>query len=141
MNFRLVQWREDKMEKPNAPSCRRKDKMDMKKYVGSVFLKPDDLREGPVQVTITDIAEGRFDKPNLEFNDGTLLSLNATNARVLAREYGFESDDWIGKVVELKLGEIEYNGKPQESILIRPISPSVENKPRTGDDMDDSIPF
>jgi hypothetical protein len=99
-------------------------------------------------VTIIDIAEGRFDKPNLEFNDGTLLSVNTTNARVLARKYGFESHDWIGKVVELKLGEIKYDGKPQESILIRPISPSVENKappaktePGPGDDMSDDIPY
>jgi hypothetical protein len=118
--------------------------MDMTKYIGSVFLKVDDIKEsGPTRVTIDDVSEGRWGKPDLTFNDGTMLSLNATNGRVLARAYGTESDDWTGKEIELKVGEIEYQGKPQEAILVKPISPPIENKaaPAKKPDFNDKMPF
>jgi hypothetical protein len=118
--------------------------MDMTKYIGSVFLKVEDIEaSGPRRVTIIDVQEGKFDKPDLHFDDGTCLSCNATNGRVLAKEYGFESDDWIDKEVELVVGEIPYQGKPQKAILVRPISPPIENKkpPNSKPEFDDSIPF
>jgi hypothetical protein len=81
--------------------------MDMRKYLKKVFLKVDDVKaSGPIRVTIIEVTEGQFDKPNLTFHDGTQLSLNATNGRVLARAYGMESDDWLGKELELYVGEI-----------------------------------
>jgi hypothetical protein len=57
-----------------------------------------------------------------------------------------ESDDWIGKEIELSLGEIEYQGTPQEAILVSPISPPIEKKtppkPKSSDGgMNDEIPF
>ena len=117
--------------------------MDMSKYMGNVFLKVDDIKaSGPIRVRITGVSEGRFGKPDLTFHDGTQLSLNATNCRVLARAYGLESDDWIDKEVELALGEVEYQGKPQEAILVKPISPPIENKasPKKPE-FDDEISF
>jgi hypothetical protein len=118
--------------------------MDISKYIGGLFLKVVDIKtNGPVRVKIVDVSEGRYDKPDLTFDDGTRLSCNATNGRTLARAYGFDSDDWIDKEVELVVGEIQYQGKPQEAILINPISPPIENKapPKRGDDPNDSIPF
>jgi hypothetical protein len=107
----------------------------MGKYVGNVFLKVDDIKaNGPIRVKITDVSEGRFGKPDLRFDDGTQLSLNATNARVLAHAYGLESE--IDRQVELALGEVEYQGKPQEAILVKPVSPSSK-KP----ELDDEIPL
>jgi hypothetical protein len=111
-----------------------------------MFLKPDDVREGPVQVTITDISEGKYDKPDIDFDDGTRLSLNATNSRVLARAFGYDSDDWIGKRIELALGEVEFKGQMQESIIVRPISPApAERKappaPPKRRELDDDIGF
>ena len=111
--------------------------MDMRKYMGNVFLKVDDLKaSGPIRVRITKVSEGRFGKPDLTFHDGTQLSLNTTNARVLARAYGLESDDWIDRQVELALGKVEYEGKPQEAILVKPVSPSSK-KP----ELDDETPL
>jgi len=118
--------------------------MDMTKYVGSVFLKVEDIKaSGPRQVKIVGVQEGRFDKPDLHFDDGTCLGCNATNGRRLSKSYGFESDDWIDKEVQLVVGEIQYQGKPQEAILITPISPPVENKapPKSKPDYDDEISF
>jgi hypothetical protein len=104
---------------------------------------------GPIRLVITSAAEGQFDKLDLTFDDGTRLSLNVTNTRALARAYGTDDADWIGKEIELTVGEIEYQGKLQESILVKPISPPIEKRPppkpkgesdKRGD-LDDEIPF
>ena len=114
--------------------------MDMSKYVGNMFLKVDDVKaKGSIRVTITDVSEGRYGKPDLTFNDGTRLSVNATNGGLLARAYGMNSDDWIGKRIELVLGTIDYQGKPQEAVLVKPISPPIDAPPKP--DLDDEIPF
>ena len=116
--------------------------MDMRKYGGSIFRKPEDadVREGPVQVVITNVSESKFEKPVLDFDDGTCLSLNGTNNRVLMKAYGTESDNWIGKTVELTVGPIEYEGKTRDSILVKPISPPIGNK-ALNSERDDNIPF
>ena len=103
--------------------------MDMKKYSGTAFLKPGDVKAGPLSVVIVDVTEGKFGRPDLEFSDGTKFSVNATNNRTLVTSYGGESDDWIGKEIELSLGEIEYQGQPQEAVLVKTISPPIERKP------------
>jgi hypothetical protein len=124
--------------------------MDMSPYSGAAFLKVGDVKvNGPMRVVIADAQVGKYGKPDLTFDDGTKLSLNATNNRTLCRAYGTESDDWIGKEIELTLGEIEYQGKPQEAVIVNPISPPIEvekrtpPKPGNGPDggMNDSIPF
>jgi hypothetical protein len=123
---------------------RRKEEhqMDTRKYMGNHFLKVDDLKaSGPIRVRITDVSEGRFDKLDLSFHDGTRLSLNATNGRILARAYGMESDDWLGMELELKVGQIQYQGERQESILINPISPPLEHKAPPEPEFDDDINF
>jgi hypothetical protein len=120
--------------------------MDISKYYGSVFLKIEDIKAGgPRRVTIIDVQEGRYDKPDLHFDDDTCMGCNATNCRTLAKAYGTESDDWIGKEVKLTVGEVKYQGKLQEAILVTPISPPGNKRPPKpepkADFGDDSIPF
>ena len=116
--------------------------MHMSKYLGSVFLKVGGIRaSGPIRVRITDVSEGQFGKPDLTFHDRTQLSLNVTNVRVLARAYGMDSNDRIDKQVELVIGEIKYDGKMNEAILVKPISPPIENKAPPKSEFDDEIPF
>jgi hypothetical protein len=136
-------------------SARRVAKMDMKKFSGNAFLKVDDVRDGPLQERIAGVVMGRFDKPDLIFESGDRLSLNATNNKTLIKAYGADSDDWIGHMVELFLGEIEYQGKPQAAILVRPVSeaesdeqpatePAKRKKPAKkspGGEFDDEIQF
>jgi hypothetical protein len=128
---------------------RRQEKttMDMRKYSGTAFLKPGDVKAGPLRVVIVDVTEGKFGRPDLEFSDGTKLSVNATNNRTLVTSYGGESDDWINKEIELSFGEVEYDGQMQETVVVKPISPPAEKKKlpeprksRSGD-MDDEIAF
>ena len=123
--------------------------MDITKYLGSAFLRVGDVKvNGPIRMVIESVTEGKFNKPDLTFDDGTRLSLNVTNTRTLARAYGTDGAGWIGKEIELYLGETEYEGKLQESILVKPISPPVEKKPpppkpknSSGGDMDDEVPL
>jgi hypothetical protein len=111
--------------------------IDRRKYTGNVFRKVEHVKAGPIRVTITGVSEGQYGKLDLTFDDGSQLSLNANNCLTLARAYGFESDNLIGKEVELTLGEIQYRGEPQQTILVKPISPPAQPKPEFGDE----IPF
>lgn len=78
--------------------------MDMRKFAGKAFVKVDDVREGPLAVRIAAVEPGSYDKPNLIFETCEALSLNATNSRILVRAYGPDSDDWLGKDIQLELG-------------------------------------
>ena len=40
------------------------------------------------------------------------LSLNVTKTNVLCDKFGSDTDNWIGEVIKLKLGETEYAQKP-----------------------------
>jgi hypothetical protein len=127
--------------------------MDMSKYAGGNFLKVADLQEqGPFRAKIIDVEIGeKFGKPNITLSEGSTLSINATNCGTLIRSYGADSDDWLNKEIELYVGETDYKGEMVPTILIKPITPSPENKktvnkaamkkkPGSGPDMDDKIP-
>jgi hypothetical protein len=123
--------------------------MNMREYAGDMYLKVDDLRSsGPKKVTIDAVEEGSFDKPVLRLSDNTLLSINATNAKVLIRAYGEEGDDWAHKEIELYIGTTSYQGQPKDSILVRPVSPAIPINQRRmpklssgPNPIDDEIPF
>jgi hypothetical protein len=118
----------------------------MRKYSGASFLKINDVRDGPLQETIPGVKSGKYDKANLVFESGSALSLNATNNSTLIRAYGPNSDDWIGKEVELFAGEVEFQNKPLDAVLVKPLSPPLKPSERTklppgGDDLNDEIPY
>jgi hypothetical protein len=115
--------------------------MDIRKFVGQKFIKITDVRDAPLRMQIAAINEGKYEKPDVVFESGETLSLNATNARTLMRAYGPDSDSWIGKEVELALGTIEFQNKPQEAVIVKPISPSIATAERAQVAMDDTIPF
>jgi hypothetical protein len=124
--------------------------MDVSKFFGAVFLKVDDVKaSGPIVVKIVGIAEGQYEKPNLTFANGTMLSVNATNGRTLMRAYGSESNDWIGKEIELSIGKTQFQGEAQDSIMMKPISPPIQiKKPKPSlvaaaleQDLNDDFPF
>lgn len=118
--------------------------MDMKKFSGEHFIKVNDVRDGPKQGQIAVVRAGKFDKPDVVLESGDVLSLNATNNQTLMRAYGTESDYWVGKEIEMFLGEIKYQGSGKEAVLVRPISPPVTDQkkpPPSSDKMSDEIPF
>lgn len=117
--------------------------MDMSEYMGSIFLKVDDLAGGPQRKTIAGVEPGQFGKPVVTFDDSTKLSLNKTNVRALGRVWGTESDGWIGQELELQTGTLEYNGQVSPAILVSPLAPTAATtgKPPRRGDLDDEIPF
>src|SRR5262245_18325965 len=98
--------------------------MDIDKYSKDVYIKVDDLVDGPRREKIVDVLDGKYDKPDVLFESGNKLGLNATNRRTLKRAYGRETNAWAGRVVELYIGEVRFNNESRESVLVRPITPS-----------------
>jgi hypothetical protein len=105
--------------------------MDMRKFTSETFIKLADVSDGPLTETISEVRPGKFEKANLVFESGASLSLNATNTRTLTRAYGPNSLDWHGKEVELYAGEVEFQNKPLDAVLVRPISPALKPSERT----------
>jgi hypothetical protein len=121
--------------------------MDISDHLQSGFIKAPDLAGGPQRAVIEDVRQGRFERPDLHLRDGRIAGLNVTNLRTLSNAWGSETDDWIGKEIELSAGQIEFNGKMHDSVLIRPVSPAIpmaqrkKPAPKQKPDFDDEIPF
>ena len=118
--------------------------MDMRKY-GSSFIRLEDVLDGPLQETIHKVTDGKFDKPNLLYESGRQLGLNATNRNALIAAYGPNSDDWPGMVIEHYAGILKnQKGEDQDGVRVRPISPPLPENERTplpaaSSEMDDEI--
>jgi hypothetical protein len=136
----------------NAPSKQEEQhEMDMSRYAGSSFLKPEHLADGPRIETITNVEEGGFDRPELVFESGDKLSLNKTNTRILLHAFGPNDVDWLGKSIEMSAGETTFKDQIVPTIVVKPVSPAVpkeaqqplpEPAPRDlRDDMADEVPF
>ena len=111
--------------------------MDMSEYCGSKFLKLDDVREPRIEV-IADCRPGNFDRPDLTFESGDVLSANRTSCRALARAYGTDSQNWIGKTVKVYAGKVHTKDGDNDAVLIEPVSPPPTPKLV---EHDDQIPF
>ena len=115
--------------------------MDMRKFSGEHFVKVDDVRNGPIQGQIAVVRQGKYDKPDLVFESGDVLSLNTTNTQTLIRAFGADSECWTAKQIEMFLGEIKYQGSDHEAVLVRPISSTIKLAAETKADFDDEIPY
>lgn len=125
--------------------------MDMRQYAGENYLKVDDVRDGPRRATIARVKIGNYDRPDAVFSDGSILSLNVNNTRMLSKCYGADSDGWVGREIELRLGKVQYQGAPTDSVVVVPISaPLTAGELQVTQDraaasdraaMDDEIPF
>ncbi len=130
----------------SAPEHQEITKMDMSKFSGDAYLKVEDIRvSGPVRVAIETITEGTFDKPVANLSDGSALQLNISNTRTLVRTWGKNSEDWLGREIELAIGQVEFKGELTDSIVVSPVSAAIpigERKAPPAPEIDDSdIPF
>jgi hypothetical protein len=128
----------------------------MKKYTTGLIL-PDDVRNGARQERIINVyVSEKFDVPVLVFESGDEFLVWPSNGRVLARAYGFESEDWRGHVVELSLGSYvdKKDGETKDTVILKTISSrdgngsnsgpqrvDPANLPKLSDDLSDDVPF
>ncbi len=126
----------------------------------SKYLKASDLAGKTVRLKITRIEIEKLGedlRPVLYFN-GTEKALvtNKTNANRITFAYGKETDDWIGKDIEVYPDHVDFQGRLVEAIRVRTPAkgPSqkaatpVTNEPPPASEADygaiddsDSIPF
>jgi len=134
----------------------KENTMDVRKYTAGLIL-PENLRDGPRQERIIRVyMNDKYDYPVIEFASGNELIAFPSIGRVLVRAYGYESEDWLGHVVELALGTYtNKDGDAEEIVTIKAISPreGVGNggtqrvdpaqlpAPMKKDDPDDEVPF
>jgi hypothetical protein len=133
--------------------------MDARKYA-SKYIKPDNVRDGPIQTRIVNVfEEERYGRLTLELENGSQFSLNEGNNNTLIKAWGHETDNWIGLEIELFLDTYKdfREGIEKETVRVRAISAAKtaqnggapENKPplppsrvaASAKDMDDEVPF
>jgi hypothetical protein len=125
--------------------------MDMSKYAGTAFIGLDDVREAPMRGQVAWVEVGQYDKPVITFENGLRFSLNVSNVQRLMKDLGGESDDWIGEVIELAIGQVKFKDTLVDSVIatVVPRAPGAtpkklsppKPKKRSSDDIDDTIAF
>lgn len=124
----------------------------------SKWLRSADCEDGDLVLTIADIKQEKIgqgsqadDKWVLSFEEEEKgLVLNKTNTNTIARLYGDDTDDWIGKQITLFATEVQFQGDMVEAIRVRskpPRQPKVKAarpvvaREPGDDDPDADIPY
>ena len=79
--------------------------VDARKYA-SKYIKPDNVRDGPIETRIVNVfEEEHYSRLVLELETGSQFSLNDGNANALIKAWGHDTDAWIGLELALELGD------------------------------------
>ena len=101
--------------------------MNINEAFPSKYLKAADIKgKPPVRVVIESIKleqmeENKPDsiKPVIHFEGKKLgFACNKTNAAMITHSYGPETDNWIGKAIELRCEPVAFQGKIVDSIRV-----------------------
>lgn len=99
------------------------------------FMKADDFEEDEVRIVtiksveMEELGQGKDkqSKPVIFFRDHEKqLVLNKTNASIIAKFYGDDSDDWFGKKIALHAIEVESFGDIVRAIRVKTTPPTVK---------------
>lgn len=112
---------------------------DYRKYFDKPYLGHWDLPgDKDAVVTIEAVEAGELHCPGKKAEKKPILTLrntpkkmvcNATNAKTIAKLYGTDTEEWIGKRVSLyKTTTNAAGGEQVECIRIRPIAPQAKAK-------------
>ncbi len=98
--------------------------MDIGTVFGGDSLKAADLQGHEPVVVIASVEMKKFDNGNklvLTFQGKKkTLVVNKTNAGRIAYAHGPNTDNWIGKEIQLYTDLVDFQGKPVEAIRVRP---------------------
>ena len=102
--------------------------VDARKYA-SKYVKPDDVRDGPIHTRIISMFEDeRFSRLMLELETGSQFALNDGNTNILIKAWGHDTDAWIGRELQLELGTYkDWRDDPpteKETVRVRAVSPA-----------------
>ncbi len=109
---------------------------------GSKSWKASDLVGGPMVLTIKGVKPYKFDDGSklvvsFEESDKDLIS-NKTNSSSIAKSYGDDTDNWIGKRIQLYLSETEFKGDIVDCVRVQgPRSKAAPPPPPDFDDQPD----
>jgi hypothetical protein len=94
----------------------------------SSYLKASDLQGRAVRVTIEGCRLAHLDdesKPALSFRGKKAeLLIDKTNAGVLAAALGDETDEWVGREIELYPDRVMFSGRMVDAIRVRVPQPA-----------------
>lgn len=123
--------------------------MKMSEFFPSRYMKAEDFAEGEVRVlTIRNVEPEQLGqgkeaqiKPIMSFRepDTKPLVLNKTNFGIIAKFYGDDTDDWLGKKVALHVMEVEMKGDIVQAIRVKTKAPVVKAAPPPEPSDDDLI--
>ena len=122
------------------------------------YLKLEDIADRPPrreQIGLVKIENGKFGERIVLVLEpsGQMLSLDKTSVGNLLRDFGEDDGDWLGKTVEVYVGEVATNSGTMDAVLVRgvtdaPVDAAVAAKAmkaakaaKKSSDMDDQIPF
>jgi hypothetical protein len=124
--------------------------MKMSESFPSKWLRHVDLKGRTVRVCIDTVVTekvGDDNKPVIYFRDKSKgLGLNKTNANVIVKAYGDDTNGWPGKELELYPSETEYRGDTVDCIRLRAVATPAAPTPAPEPEQppppdDDEIPF
>jgi hypothetical protein len=124
----LPMAKQAKLAKPEEPY----DDGGFDDMYGSNWLSPEDIRK-PTQTSIEAWERSTFKGPNGKDKDKIVLTLkgvkkpavlNKTNATNMADAFGKPPDNWIGKLVLLKVEMTQYGGKPVKGLRLYAVDPN-----------------
>src|SRR5262245_17239504 len=100
--------------------------IDVNSYRKGRHITVKEFGDNRVEVIAAVQENTQYKRLELVFESGDMLYLNATNLEWMIGQFGTDERAWIGKRVELHLGEVPFSGRPVSSILLQ------HAHPRTG---------
>lgn len=117
--------------------------MELSAVFGGDSLKAADLNGAEPTVTIATVDVKEFDKKRklvITFvGKKKCLVANKTNANRIAFAHGTNTDNWIGKKIQLYTDLVDFQGNTVEAIRVRPIKAQVAATPKQPAPFDDSV--
>ena len=115
-------------------------------YLKSGFLKQEDLADGEIHVTITELDEATYEAKNgrpaecklqLKLSNEKAWNLNDTNLKRLIKAFGNDTGRWVGQPITVYWDdEIQFQGRATGGFRVRvPKATSLlpEEDPDSGD--------
>jgi len=110
-------------------------------FTGGKWLKASDLNGRKFKLTIKDVEILDFEKDGKKQKkigvtfDGREkgMVVNKTNAAIIAAMHGNNTDDWMGKTINIYPGKVKFGSDMVDAIMVEQVVPEFQE--------DSEIPF